>query len=70
MRFSIDPVTGAKACTLTVQPILYDGIPWGPVVSYLWSGDIGYWIETVQVRQFDEFVHCLSVWLHRAFDSF
>lgn len=51
MRFSVDPVTGAKACTLTVRPVLYDGIPWGPVVSYLWSGDIGYWIETVQVRQ-------------------
>lgn len=50
MKYYHDAATGMKKCLVALSPILYDGVPWGPVVSTLWSGDIGYWMETVQVE--------------------
>ncbi len=50
MQLRIDTVAQWKQCTITLEPRLYPGVPWGPLISTIWSGDVGYWVETVEVR--------------------
>ncbi len=48
--FHEDVATQTKSCTLTTTPDLPPGVPWGPVSSYNWNGDFGYWFDEVGVR--------------------
>ena len=43
--FEEDVGEQVKYCTLTVTPLLPPGVPWGPVASYNWNGDFGYWFD-------------------------
>ncbi len=48
--FSEDTATQVKSCKLSVTPDLPEGVPWGPVSSYNWNGDFGYWFDEPGVR--------------------
>jgi hypothetical protein len=45
-QFTVDAARGEKRCTLTTTPgSIKDGVPWGPISSYNWNGDFGYWYD-------------------------
>ena len=57
--FSEDPVAGVKRCVLVTRPSgIPAGVAWGPVTSYNWNGDFGYWFDAPGVRR--RFVVLLS----------
>ena len=43
--FTEDAAAQTKSCTLTVTPDIAPGVAWGPVSSYNWNGDFGYWFD-------------------------
>ena len=49
--FTENALAGEKSCTLTTTPTgMTQGAAWGPVSSYNWNGDFGYWFDGVGVR--------------------
>ncbi len=49
-EFRVNNVTGLKSCTITVTPYVAPGVAWGPITSYNWNGDFGYWYDAPGVR--------------------
>jgi hypothetical protein len=52
-----------KSCKLSVTPDLPEGVPWGPVSSYNWNGDFGYWFDEPGVRAREEGPCTADAWL-------
>ena len=49
--FHEDVNAQVKSCTLTTTPTsIPAGVAWGPVSSYNWNGDFGYWFDAPGVR--------------------
>ena len=49
--FSEDVAKQEKRCTLTTIPqSIPAGVEWGPITTYNWNGDFGYWYDAQGVR--------------------
>ena len=49
--FTEDVAAGEKSCTLVVKPTgIPQGAAWGPLSTFNYNGDFGYWFDGVGVR--------------------
>jgi hypothetical protein len=59
--YTVDNGTQTKSCTITVSPDIPNGVAWGPITSYNWNGDFGYWFDAPGVHHTDAIVLAINL---------